>query len=371
MDRDYYEVLGVEKNASDSEVKKAYRKQAVKYHPDRNEGSKEAEEKFKDLAEAYSVLSDTKKRQMYDQFGKEGLRGAGFSPGFSSVDDIFSSFGSLFDDLFGFGFGGNRTRSRTGPRRGSDLRYDLEVSFHEAVLGTDRELTLTHPVPCEACQGSGAAPGTSRKTCTRCGGSGQLMQSQGFFTIATTCPLCQGAGQVIENPCTDCQGSGEVSQDRNVSVTIPAGVDDGTRMRLTGEGTAGDRGGPAGDLYVFLHVLPDENFVRDGNDLHTEVVIHFVQAVLGASIEIPLIEGSKIIDVRAGSQPGDLIKLKGEGVPRLRGHGQGNLVVHLKVEIPKKINSEQKDLLRKFADSAKIEVGKKKKSGFFERMKNG
>jgi molecular chaperone DnaJ len=368
VSRDYYEVLEIEKNASEAEIKKAYRRLAVEHHPDRNQGSKEAEEKFKDLAEAYNVLSDPQKRQMYDRFGKEGLRGAGFSPGFSSVDDILSNFGNIFDDLFGFGFGGRRSRTHNGPRRGADLRYDLEISFHEAVLGVERDLELAHSVRCETCNGSGMAPGTSRKPCTRCDGSGQFMQSQGFFTIATSCPTCRGEGSLIETPCDECKGSGRQEKQSTVAITIPAGVDDGTRMRLSGEGEAGDRGGPNGDLYVFLHVIPDERFIRNGQDLHLEVEIDFVQAVLGTTIEVPLVEGQRDVDVQPGTQPGDTITLRGQGVPNLRGHGKGDLIIHPKVNIPKKISGEQEDLLRQYAELRDLEVRKKKK-GIFGRRK--
>jgi molecular chaperone DnaJ len=368
VERDYYEILGVERSAGEVEIKKAYRRLAVEYHPDRNEGSKEAEEKFKELAEAYGILSDPQKRQMYDRFGKEGLRGAGFAPGFSSVEDIFSSFGSIFDDLFGFGFGGRRGRSQdpNGPRRGADLRYDLSISFAESVRGTEREISLAHRVTCQTCSGSGAAPGTSRKTCSRCGGSGQFMQSQGFFTIASTCPECRGAGSIVESPCQECHGAGLVEKESKVTVTIPAGVDDGMRMRLGGEGEAGQNGGPQGDLYVFLHVEPDEHCLRDGYDLHLEADIDFAQAALGATIEVTVLDEEHDVKVRRGTQPGDSVVLRGEGVPRLRGHGKGDLVVHLNVKIPKKLSAEQDQLLRRWAELADFEV-KKKKKGLFGR----
>jgi len=368
---DYYEILGVARNADEAELKKAYRRLAIECHPDRNRGSKEAEEKFKELAEAYGVLGDPHKRQMYDRFGKEGLRGAGFAPGFSSVEDIFSSFGSIFDDLFGFGFGGRRGRGQgrdpNGPRRGADLRYDLSISFRESVQGGEHKLTLAHRIKCEVCSGSGAAPGTSRKTCSRCGGSGQFMQNQGFFTIASTCPGCSGAGSTVESPCRECRGSGLVERERQVSVTIPAGVDDGVRMRLGGEGEAGEYGGPQGDLYVFLHVEPDERFLRDGYDLHLEADIDFAQAALGATIEVPLLDEEREVKIRRGTQPGDTTVLRGEGVPRLRGHGKGDLVVHLNVKIPKKLSAEQEQLLRRWAEITEFEVNKKKKGLFGRR----
>jgi molecular chaperone DnaJ len=371
MDRDYYEILGVDRNASDAEIKKAYRRLAVKYHPDRNDGSKEAEEKFKELAEAYSVLTDSQKRSLYDRFGKDGLKGAGFSPGFSSVDDILSNFGSIFGDLFGFGFGGGtRGRRRNGPMQGADLRYDLEIPFDEAILGVEREINLTHAVQCSTCNGSGAQPGTGKNTCKQCQGRGQIMQSQGFFTISTTCPICRGEGQVIESPCKDCGGSGLTEKDRKVTLTIPAGVDDGTRMRLNGEGEGGLRGGPPGDLYVILHVLPHKRFVRDGYDLHIEQEIDFIQAILGTSLTVPLIDGEDgetDVEVSSGTQPADRTVLRGLGVPHIRGRGKGNLIVHWKVKIPKKLKRDQEDLLRQYAETADIEVNEKK--GLFKRSK--
>lgn len=366
-DRAYYDILGVGPEASEAEIKKAYRRLAVEYHPDRNQGSKEAEEKFKNLAEAYSVLSNPDKRRLYDQFGKDGLKGAGFSPGFSSVEDIFSSFGSIFEDFFGFGFGGGRAgRGRRAVQRGADLRYDLEITFEEAVLGAERTITVDKPVPCEKCGGSGAAPGSGKTACPRCGGTGQFTQAQGFFTIATTCPQCRGEGQIIETPCSQCHGSGLEQQERELELNIPAGVDDGTRMRLSGEGEAGPRGGMPGDLYVFLHVRPNENFVRDGSDLHTEVEIDFAQAALGTKMEVPLVEGSKEIEIKRGTQPGERIVVRGEGVPRLRGYGRGDLVIHVDVSIPTRLSAEQEDLLRQYAASTEKKV-KKKKKGIFGR----
>ncbi|RME20409.1 MAG: molecular chaperone DnaJ [Deltaproteobacteria bacterium] len=369
VERDYYEVLGVSRDASAEEIKRAYRRLAVKYHPDHNQGSKEAEERFKELAEAYSVLSDPEKRRLYDMYGKDGLRGAGFSPGFSSVEDIFSSFGSIFEEFFGFPFRGGRASAgrRSHARRGADLRYDLRITFEEAVLGCEKEITLNHPAQCPACKGSGAEPGTSMRTCYQCGGRGQLIQTQGFFTITTTCPVCQGAGRLPETTCRKCRGSGQVQSERKVEVTIPAGVDDGTRMRLAGKGEPGTAGGPPGDLYLFLHVESDDRFVRDGEDLHTEVEIDFVQAALGTKVEVPLLKGTKEIEIKRGTQPGDVLVLRGEGVPRLRGYGKGDLHVHVKVTIPKKLSAEQEQLLRQYAETTGNRVSNKKKRGLFGR----
>ncbi len=368
QDRDYYEILGIEKNADESEIKKAYRRLAVKYHPDRNDGSKEAEEKFKEISEAYGVLSDPEKRQVYDRFGKDGLKGAGYQPGFSSVEDIFSNFGSIFGDLFGFGFGGGGRR-RNGPVRGSDLRYDLSISFEDAVLGCEREIQVQHPVQCETCSGTGAAPGTGKKTCQQCGGRGQILRSQGFFTMSSTCPICHGTGEIIEQPCKDCKGTGRTPKERTLTLTIPAGVDDGTRMRLSGEGEPGARGGPPGDLYVFITVKPHEKFVRDGNDLHLEVDIDFAQAALGTTVEIPLIQGTKKLDVPKGSQPGDTLVIRGAGVPSIRGYGKGDLVAHLRVVIPKRLSDDQERIIREYAEVTGTDVAKKRK-GFFQRMKS-
>jgi len=367
-DQDYYQILGVERVASESDIKKAYRKLAVQHHPDRNNGSKESEEKFKELAEAYGVLSDPPKRELYDRYGKDGLRGAGYQPGFSSVEDIFSSFGNIFEDIFGFGFGGGggggRTRGRRGTQRGADLRYDLELEFHEAILGIKKDIQVVRPVTCDTCKGTRAAPGSSSKTCGRCRGSGQVVQNQGFFSVATTCPGCRGEGEVLEKPCPDCRGAGLVEKEKALTLTIPAGVDSGTRMRLNGEGQFGLKGAPPGDLYVIIRVLPDERFVRDQDDLHLECDIDFVQAILGAEVEIPLVEGKKSIEIPRGAQPGDTVVFRGEGVAHLQGHGRGDLVVHLRVNIPRKLSGEQEDLLRQYAELSHSDAGRKRKGIF-------
>lgn len=362
---DYYQTLEIAKNASAEDIKKAYRRLAVKYHPDHNQGSREAEERFKQISEAYQVLSDPDKRAVYDRYGREGLRGAGMDAGFASVEDILASFGSMFGDLFGRGRPG---RGRRGPRPGADLRYDLEIPFAETVLGGQHEFALEILAACEACEGSGAKPGTGRRTCPRCRGSGQVVQNMGPFTLASPCPGCRGAGETLEAPCATCRGDGRVKRERKLELEIEPGVDDGTRIRLPGAGEQGDPGAPPGDLYVFLHVRPDERFVREGWDLHTEVEIDFVQAALGASVELELLEDKRTLEVPRGSQPGDTLVVRGAGVPRLRAYGRGDLVAHLKVRIPEELSERQESLLREYAELAGREVARKRK-GFFQRMK--
>jgi molecular chaperone DnaJ len=359
---DYYQILGIPKNASDSEIKKTYRKLAIQYHPDRNEGKKEAEEKFKEIAEAYGVLSDPSKRQLYDQFGKDGLRGAGFSTGFSSVEDIFSSFGSIFEDFFGF-----NTRPRQRQDRGSDLRYDLEITFREAVLGAQKEIQIPLQATCEPCQGSGSSPGTKKRVCPRCQGTGSQTLNQGFFMIATTCSVCHGKGEIIDSPCPTCRGSGLSEKEHKVSLTIPPGVDDGTRMRLNGEGERGSGNGPPGDLYVFLHVAEDERYERDGFDLHTRLHIDFVQAILGTEVSVPLLDGECTVTIKPGTQPGDTLVVRGAGVQHIRGRGQGDLLIHVQVDLPKKLTSEQEALLRQYAEQGNTKVSKKAKHFFSRR----
>ena len=352
--RDYYEVLGVARDASSKDIKSAYRKLAMQYHPDRNPGDEEAEARFKEAAEAYEVLSDDTKRGTYDRFGHEGLRGGGgFGGGFRNVDDIFEQFGDIFSDFFGFGGGGGNRRSA----RGVDLRLDMELSFEDAVFGTAREIEVPRKVTCETCDGSGAAAGTSRTPCTTCHGRGQVHHAQGFFTLTSTCPACHGRGSVIETPCEDCRGAGLQTEKRNVNVTIPPGVDDGTRLRLRGEGEAAMGGGPAGDLYVFLRVRPSEHFEREGIDLHYRAVISFVQAALGASVRVPTLEGEQSVEVPAGTQTGDQVVLRDHGVPRINRPTRGNLFVHFFVEIPRELNEKQRALLEEFAKEAGIHLG--------------
>ncbi len=342
--RDYYEILGLGRDADERELKAAYRKMALKYHPDKNPGNREAEEKFKEAAEAYEVLHDPQKRQIYDQYGHEGLEGTGFS-GFGGFEDIFSSFGGIFEDLFGFG-SGHRGRGR----RGSDLRYDLTLSFMEAAFGKETEIELTKMVACPRCQGNGCEPDTQPETCPRCNGSGQVSQTQGFFTIRTNCPACGGVGRHIPHPCVECRGRGQVRQRKTVSVKIPAGVDNGSRLRLSGEGEAGSQGGPAGDLYVFIHVKPHDFFQRRETDVICEVPISFVQAALGDEIMVPTLTGEKKLKIHRGTQPGDLYRFRGAGIPSLRNGTRGDQIVQVAVKTPTHLTKKQEALLREFKE---------------------
>jgi len=344
--RDYYEVLGVHREVGADELKKAYRKLALQSHPDRNPGDQQAEERFKEAAEAYEVLRDPQKREIYDRFGHEGLNGSGFS-GFHGFEDIFSSFGDIFQEFFTFGGGGGQ-RARTSARPGNDLLYDLELTFEEAVFGVEKALEVESPRACERCGGGGAEPGSRETTCLMCQGRGQVIQSQGFFRISTTCSRCHGSGQVITSPCKDCGGQGRKLEKRHVQVKIPPGVDSGTRLRLRSEGESGYRGGPAGDLYVRLQVKAHEFFERDGNDLYGKVPISFIQAILGDSIEIPTLDGEVTMEIKQGTQPGTVSRFPQQGVPSLRGYGRGDLFIEVVVQIPAKINPRQQELLREF-----------------------
>lgn len=352
--RDYYQVLGVSRQAGDEEIKKAYRQLALKYHPDRNPGDKDAEEKFKEAAEAYEVLRDSQKRRIYDAYGHEGLRGTGFN-GFHGFEDIFSSFGDIFQDFFSFGFGGGQ-RQRTAARPGDDLLYDLTISFEEAVFGAEKEIEIDTLGKCKECGGSGAEPGSRETTCPMCQGRGQVVQSQGFFRISTACARCQGVGQVIVSPCAACSGQGRVKQKKRVQVKVPAGVDTGMRLRLREEGEGGYRGGATGDLYVRLHVQPHESLDRDGDNLYTKVSISFAQAILGAEVEVPTLEQAKMLKIDPGTQPGTVIRFAGEGVPRLRGYGRGDLFVEVLVTIPKRVSSRQAELIKEFMEEDEKET---------------
>lgn len=347
--RDYYEVLGVGKTADDAEIKKAFRAAAMKYHPDRNPGDKEAEEKFKEAAEAYEVLSDGDKRARYDRFGHtaESMGGGGGYSG--NVDDLFSQFGDIFGDIFGGRGRGGRSR----PQRGADLRFDLGVSLEEAAAGAKKEVTLPRTEPCDTCTGSGAKPGTQPETCRQCGGRGQVTMQQGPFMFSQTCSLCHGAGKSVKpaDRCTTCGGGGQKRVERTVTVKIPAGVDDGNRLRLSGEGEKGAPGYPPGDLYVVLHVEPHEVFKRDGDDLHCEIDVGVVRAVLGGEVDVPLLGGgTEKVLLPAGIQPGERVRIRDKGVPSLAGRGKGSLYAHVRVVVPRKLSDQQKGLFEQLAD---------------------
>lgn len=345
--RDYYEILGVGKTASEEELKKSYRKVAMQCHPDKNPGDQQAEERFKEAAEAYEVLSDRQKREIYDAYGHAGLSNTGFQ-GFNGFEDVFSGFGDIFEDVFGFGRGRGRGRTRPAARAGADLRYDLKISFLDAAFGLTTTIDLEKLHPCQECGGTGSAPGTTPSTCPTCHGRGQVVQSSGFFTISSTCPHCNGYGKVIAKPCPACRGAGKEKQHKTVELKIPAGVETGSRLRLRGEGEAGDQGGPNGDLYVFLQVEDHEFFMRSEDDIVCRVPISFVQASLGATIEVPTLKESEKIKIPRGTQTGQIFRLKGKGIPHLQGYGRGDQIIEVFVKIPTELTRKQEDLLREF-----------------------
>jgi len=350
--RDYYEILEIPRNASSEETKKAYRKKALQYHPDRNPGDKLAEQKFKEAAEAYSVLIDSEKRPIYDRYGHDGLRGEGFA-GFSGFNSsIFEDFEDILGNFFGIGFGdffGTRqTRRSRSYQRGRDLGLELEITLEEAAFGAEKEIKLSRAEFCNVCDGSGMRPGTQKSSCPQCEGRGQVRYSQGFFTIARTCVHCQGSGEIISSPCKECSGTGKVKIKKRLKINIPAGVDDGTKMRLEEEGEAGDKEAPRGDLYVLIRLKKHKFFKREENNLYCEIPIPLAQAALGANVEMPTLENREILRIPAGIQSGEVLHLKGKGTKSLRRHGKGDLFVKVIVETPKDLSKEQKDLIRKF-----------------------
>ncbi len=351
--KDYYKILGVSRDASEEEMKKSYRKIAMQYHPDRNPGNKESEERFKVASEAYEVLRDPEKRGIYDRFGIEGLKGTGFT-GFRGFDDIFSTFGDIFEDFFGFGTSYNR---RTRARPGADLRYDLKISFLDAAFGKETEIEIPQNEVCDLCNGTGAESGTYPTHCPNCKGTGQVTRSQGFFTISTTCGKCHGEGKVIQHPCKDCRGLGRVRKTKRISLKIPPGVDTGSKLRIRGEGEEGERGGPSGDLFVFLYVEPHDFFSREGDDIVCQIPINFPQAALGTVIEIPTLNGKKDLTIPKGMESGEILKIKGEGFPKLRGYGRGDLLVQIIVKTPKNLTKRQEEILREFEGLSKKREG--------------
>jgi len=344
--RDYYEVLGVSRAAEEEDIKKAYRKLAMKYHPDRNPGDKEAEERFKEAAEAYDVLTDREKRDIYDRFGHDGLVGTGFR-GFSGFDDIFSSFGDIFEDFFGFS---TNRRRRSRARTGNNLRYDLELSLEDAFYGKEEELAFDKWSSCEVCEGSGISPGSEPQICPTCQGRGQVVRSQGFFQISTTCPSCHGEGRIITDPCNKCNSSGKIKVKKDITVKIPSGVDTGSQLRLRGEGEQGEYGGPPGDLFVVIGIKEHDFFIREGDHLLCEIPVSFVQATMGDTVTIPVIgeNGTRELKIPGGTQPGEVLSLPGCGMPNLQRGKKGDLFIKITVKIPKKINSHQREILEEF-----------------------
>lgn len=365
--RDYYEILGVSNSASDQEIKSAYRRQAVRYHPDKNPGDQSAEENFKEAAEAYSVLGDQQKRAKYDRFGHSsvsGSGGAGFDP------STFSDFGDIFGDFFGFGdlFGGSSRRQSTA-RRGADLRYDLQINFMDAAFGMKTKIKLPRMEACETCQGAGFPRGSPPSTCPTCQGQGQMRYQQGFFTVSRTCHHCQGSGRLVKERCTDCRGEGRIQRDRFLQVTIPAGVDNGSRVRYSGEGEGGLQGAPPGDLYVVLKVGDHDIFEREENNIHCMIPISFTQAALGATIKVPTLEGTEKLSIPPGTQSGKVFRLRGKGIPGVNGRGRGDEYISVNVMTPRKLNREQRRLLEQLAQLTPAE-NKPLDRGFLERFKN-
>ena len=368
--RDYYEVLGVDKGASADQIKSAYRKEAIKHHPDKNKGDKSAEDKFKEASEAYHVLSNSERKQNYDNFGHAAFENGGGGRGGFGNFDFSNHFSDIFEDFFGEGFGSGGRRSKRSNNRGSDLRYDLSITLEEAYTGKKQDIKFSTSEKCDTCSGSGSKPGHDAGSCSMCGGHGQVRSSQGFFTVQQTCPQCSGSGEMITNPCGSCGGQGKKQTSKRLSVTIPKGVDDGTRIRLAGKGEAGSRGASNGDLYLFINVYSHDLFKRSDENLFFECPISIADAALGASIEIPTIDGGKAkIKIPSGTQSGKQFRLKGKGMPYMRGSGTGDLYVQVNTEVPVSLNKEQKELLEKFRE---IENEKSNPSikKFFQKAKS-
>jgi molecular chaperone DnaJ len=368
--RDYYEILGVPRDADPETLKKAYRAMAMRDHPDRNPGDASAEERFKEASEAYSILSEPEKRRAYDRFGHAGVgAGAPGGGGFQDFGDL-GNFTDIFDDLFGDLFGGRRAggRRRGRGQRGADLRYNLEIDLHDVLEGLESTIKIPKMRPCETCSGSGARPGTSPETCGRCRGAGQVVLQQGFFRVSRPCEECAGTGEIVRERCDDCRGQGRVEGQQTISVRIPAGVDDGTRLRLSGEGEAGIAGGPNGDLYVVIGVRRHDLFEREGADLHCQVPITMVQAALGTEIDAPTLEGKVKLKIPEGTQSGKVMRLRGKGLPTLRSAARGDQILHIFVETPSRLTSAQRELLERFAEESDVKVSPAHK-GFLDKLR--
>ena len=360
--RDYYEILGVTRNSTEVEIKRAYRSLAVQHHPDKNPDDPAAEDKFKEAAEAYAVLSDAQKRAAYDRFGHQGVgAGAGgFDPGFSNIEDIFDMFG--FGDMFG-----QQGRRRTTVQRGSDLRYDLEITLEDAALGKDEKLRIPRLEKCDECSGLGAEKGTTAETCITCQGSGQTRYQQGFFSVMRTCSNCHGKGQIIKSPCKKCRGAGRVEKEKTIEIKIPAGVETGSRLRVTGEGEAGVNGGPSGDLFIVLHLAEHEHFERQGANLYSAVPMTFAQAALGADIQVKTLDGEEDLKVPAGTQTGTVFRVKGKGMPNLAARGHGDLFVAVTLVTPKTLTKEQRKLLEQLAEIEDVDFSDE---SFIDKVRN-
>ncbi len=370
--RDYYEILGVQKNTSKEEIKKAYRKLAMQYHPDRNPGNLDAEAKFKEASEAAEVLLDDEKKSRYDQFGHAGMNGQGFGGGAGGFQGDFSDFGDIFGDIFGDMLGGGRGRGRgrgrSGGRPGDDLQMEMEIDFSEAAFGIEKTISVTKNVKCDTCNGSGAKAGSTPTTCDYCHGHGEVRRQQGFFAVSTTCPKCNGSGSMIKDPCGTCSGTGTKRKKVDLQVKVPAGIDEGQRLKLSGEGSSGSNGGPNGDLYVVIRIKDHEIFEREEFDVHCTVPVSFSQAALGCELEVPTLSGKVALKIPAGTQSGVKMRLKGKGIQRLGGYGVGDQIVTVHVETPTKLSSEQKDLFKRLQE---LELNSNPMSrGFFDKVKD-